>query len=74
MPKVNYEMEFGIVEAWRKTAGDAVVEGEVIADIETEKAIVELEAPAAGTLVEIVHPAGAEVPVLTPIAWLETAG
>jgi pyruvate/2-oxoglutarate dehydrogenase complex dihydrolipoamide acyltransferase (E2) component len=72
MPKVSYEMEFGIVQAWRKTVGDAVAQGEVIAEIETEKASVELEATAAGTLDEIVHDAGAEVPVLEPIAWIET--
>ncbi len=74
MPKVNYEMEFGIVEAWRKAVGDPVAAGEVIADIETEKATVELESPAAGTLVEIVHGPGTEVPVLAPIAWIESDG
>ena len=72
IPKVTYEMEFGIVEAWRKAVGDVVVEGEVIADIETEKASVELSAAAAGTLAEIVHGPGDEVPVLEPIAWIET--
>jgi pyruvate dehydrogenase E2 component (dihydrolipoamide acetyltransferase) len=71
MPKVNYEMESGVVQAWRKRVGDSVVKGEPVADIETEKAVVELEAPAAGMLVEIVHDAGAEVAVRTPIAWLD---
>jgi pyruvate dehydrogenase E2 component (dihydrolipoamide acetyltransferase) len=72
MPKVNYEMESGIVQAWRKGVGDAVSAGEVIADIETEKATVELEAPAGGTLAEIVHGPGDEVPVLQPIAWIQS--
>lgn len=72
MPKINYEMEFGIVEAWRVAIGDTVAAGQVIADIETEKATVELEAPAAGVLEEIVHGQGSEVPVLQPIAWIET--
>jgi pyruvate dehydrogenase E2 component (dihydrolipoamide acetyltransferase) len=71
MPKVNYEMESGVVQAWRRQVGDAVVAGEPIADIETEKAIVELAAPATGIIVEIVHEPGAEVPVRTTIAWLE---
>ena len=72
MPKVNYEMEFGIVAGWRVAAGDIVTAGQVLADIETEKAVVELEAPAAGAIVEIVHGPGDEVPVLEPIAWIET--
>jgi len=74
MPKVNYEMEFGIVQAWHHAVGDAVREGEVIGDIETEKATVELTAPVSGTLVEIVHGPGTEVPSLEPIAWIETDG
>jgi pyruvate/2-oxoglutarate dehydrogenase complex dihydrolipoamide acyltransferase (E2) component len=72
MPKVNYEMEFGIVAGWRKAVGDRVKQGEAIGDIETEKAMVELEAPASGVLVEILHGAGTEVPSLQPIAWIET--
>jgi pyruvate dehydrogenase E2 component (dihydrolipoamide acetyltransferase) len=74
MPKVSFEMESGIIQSWRKAVGDAVAVGEAVADIETEKTVVELDSPAAGTLVEIVHPAGAEVPVLQPIAWLEVDG
>ncbi len=72
MPKVTYEMETGIVQGWHKTVGDALAIGEIVADIETEKAVVELNSPATGTLVEIVHGAGDEVPVLMPIGWLET--
>ena len=48
MPKVNYEMEFGAVAAWQVAVGDKVEAGQVIADIETEKATLELEAPADG--------------------------
>ena len=72
MPKASYEMELGIVAAWRKGVGDPVAAGEAIADIETEKVTLELEAPATGVLDEIVHGAGKEVAVLEPIAWIET--
>ena len=72
MPKASYEMDFGSIAAWRKAVGEAVVAGEVIADIETEKVAVELEAPAAGVLVEILHDPGADVRVLEPIAWIDT--
>ena len=73
MPKLNYEMETGVVQAWRKDVGDPVEKGEIVADIESEKAMVELESPAAGTLVEIVHGPGDEVDVKPPIAWIEAA-
>ena len=71
MPKLNYEMETGVVQAWRKSVGDPVEKGEIVADIESEKAMVELESPASGTLTEIVHGPGDEVDVRTPIAWIE---
>lgn len=71
MPKLGYDMETGRVAGWMKRVGDPVARGEVIAEIETEKSTVEMEAAAAGTLVEIVHEAGAEVAVGEPIAWLE---
>ncbi len=72
MPKASYEMESGVVHAWRRQVGEAVSVHEIVAEVESEKMIVEVEAPATGTLVEVVHGAGAEVPVRTPIGWLET--
>jgi pyruvate/2-oxoglutarate dehydrogenase complex dihydrolipoamide acyltransferase (E2) component len=74
MPKINFEMETGVVQAWRKAVGDPVEQGEIVADIETEKAMVELESPATGKIVEIVHVPGDEVDVKTAIAWIETEG
>ena len=73
MPKLGYDMESGTIASWLKKVGDHVARGEVIAEIETEKAVVEYEALAEGTLAEIVHPAGAEVPVGEVIAYLEGA-
>jgi pyruvate dehydrogenase E2 component (dihydrolipoamide acetyltransferase) len=71
LPQLGYDMETGKIAAWLKQAGDKVARGEVIAEIETEKATVEMESLAAGTLVEIVHGAGDEVPVGDVIAWLD---
>ena len=71
MPKLGYDMEAGKVGGWIKKVGDAVARGDVIAEIETDKSTVEMEATASGTLAEIVHDAGAEVPVGATIAWLE---
>lgn len=73
MPKTSYEMEAGVVARWLKQAGDAVAEGEPIAEVETEKTTIELESPAAGRLVEITQREGAEVPVEQPIGYIETS-
>ena len=54
MPNLGYEMEEGKVVSWLKQVGDRVERGEPIAEIETDKTTVEMEAIAAGTLVEIV--------------------
>ena len=51
--------------------GAVVARGDAIAEIETDKTSVEMEATASGTLIEIVHDAGEEVPVGETIAWLE---
>ena len=71
MPKLGYDMETGVVSSWLKQVGDTVARGEAIAEVETDKTTVEMESVAAGTLVEIVHDAGVEVPVGQPIAYLE---
>ncbi len=71
MPRLGYDMETGRVSGWLKKVGDEISRGEVIAEIETDKSTVEMEATASGTLAEIVHDAGAEVTVGEPIAWLD---
>ena len=71
MPKLGYDMESGRIGSWTKQVGDRIARGDVIAEIETEKSTVEMEALAAGTLVEIVAQAGAELPVGETIAWLD---
>ncbi len=42
MPKTSFEMESGVIRVWHKGVGDPVAKGEVVADIETEKVLVEL--------------------------------
>jgi len=71
MPNLGAEASEGRVASWLKAVGDAVVEGEVIAEIETDKAAVELEAPAAGTLREILVPAGTDAAVGALLATLD---
>ncbi len=71
MPKLGYDMEVGTIAAWTRKVGDVVSRGDVLAEIETEKSTVEMEALAGGTLVEIVLEPGKEVPVGTVIGWLD---
>jgi|HubBroStandDraft_6_1064221.scaffolds.fasta_scaffold318745_2 pyruvate/2-oxoglutarate dehydrogenase complex dihydrolipoamide acyltransferase (E2) component len=59
------------VSAWLKQPGDPVKRGEVIAEIFTDKATLELEATETGTMGEILVPAGVNITVNQTIAWLE---
>jgi pyruvate dehydrogenase E2 component (dihydrolipoyllysine-residue acetyltransferase) len=63
MPKLSDAMETGKVIQWVKKEGDAVKGGDVIAEIETDKANVELEAFGSGVLRKILVPPGGQVPV-----------
>ena len=71
MPKLGYDMESGRIGGWLRGIGDAVARGDAIAEIETDKTTDEMEALATGVLVEILHPAGDEVAVGEPIAYLD---
>ena len=71
MPKLAYDMVSGTVTGWSKSVGEPVARGEVIAEIEADTGVQELEALSSGVLVEIVAPVGAEVAVGEPIAYLE---
>lgn len=71
MARLGYDMETGTIARWVRNVGDTVTRGEVIAEVETSKVSVEMEALASGTLVEIVHEVGTEVPVGTVIGYLE---
>ncbi len=72
MPQQSDTMTEGTVVKWHKQEGDKVKEGDVIAEIETDKATMEMEAFEAGTLAVIKAPAGTKVPVGELIAVLAT--
>ena len=73
MPQMGYDMREGTVVTWKKAEGDEVSRGELIAEIETDKAVVEMESIAAGILRKIIVPEGQVVPVGTVIAIIGTA-
>ena len=63
MPFGDLTVSEGTLVKWLKAVGDAVKEGDVVAEIETDKAVVEIEAPASGTLSAIDQPVGTVVPM-----------
>lgn len=68
MPQMGYDMEQGTVVRWIKAEGDHVTRGEPLAEIETDKAVVEMESLAAGVLRKIMAAEGSTVPVGQVIA------
>ncbi len=74
MPALEMAQETGKLIAWRKKEGDPVSKGEPLLEIETDKAVVEVEAPADGILAGITASEGAEIPVGQTIAWIVAPG
>ena len=63
MPRLSDTMEEGVIAAWHKNVGDAVKKGDVLAEIETDKATMELESYKNGTLLHIGAQKGEKIPV-----------
>ncbi len=74
MPKNGMTMIEGLISKWYKKPGDTVKEGEVLADITTDKIVLSLEATVAGTIAQLLHPEGSTVPVYETIAIIALPG
>ena len=74
MPKLSDTMTEGTLIAWKKKKGDQVSAGEVLAEIETDKATMEWESPEDGTLTEIYVQEGGKVNVGDKIAFIRGEG
>src|SRR5256884_6949879 len=74
MPALEMAQETGKLLAWRKKEGESVRKGEPLLEIETDKAVVEVEAPGDGMLAGITADVGAGIPVGGTIAWLVAPG
>jgi pyruvate dehydrogenase E2 component (dihydrolipoamide acetyltransferase) len=74
MPALEMAQETGKLLAWRKKEGESVAKGEPLLEIETDKAVVEVEAPGDGILAGITADVGAVIPVGETIAWLIAPG
>ena len=74
MPKLSDTMTEGTLVAWKKKKGDQISAGEVLAEIETDKATMEWESPEDGTLTEIYVQEGGKVNVGDKIAFIGGEG
>jgi pyruvate dehydrogenase E2 component (dihydrolipoamide acetyltransferase) len=74
MPALEMAQETGKLISWLKKEGESVAKGEPLLEIETDKAVMEIESPAAGVLAGIKVEAGTEVPVGQTIAWIVRPG
>ena len=72
LPKSGMGIDEGTVFRWLKSAGQRVEKGEVLVEIETAKALQEVEAPISGTLAEILVREGETVPINSTLATIET--
>lgn len=74
MPKTGMAMEEGTIIRWLKREGESIEKGEPIAEIETDKSTMDLEAEAAGILLRILHSDGETVAVSRVIGWIGKQG
>jgi pyruvate dehydrogenase E2 component (dihydrolipoamide acetyltransferase) len=74
MPALEMAQETGKLLSWRKKEGEAIAKGEPLLDIETDKAVVEIESPADGILAGVKAQAGDVIPVGQTIAWIVNEG
>lgn len=71
MPKIGLDMEEGTILEWKKKEGDKISKGEVLLEIETDKAVTEVESALDGMLAEIMADEGDTVEITNTIAWVE---
>ena len=74
LPALGNSMEEGTILRWFKTEGEAVAKGESLYEVMTDKVAMEVEAPEAGTLRQILAPVESVVPVGDPVAVLDGLG
>ena len=74
MPFGDLTVSEGKLIRWLKQVGDPVLAGELVVEIETDKAVVEVEAPCAGTIAQLLADEGAVVKMGQQIAVIQPAG
>ena len=70
LPKVDMDMESGAISAWKVAEGALVNQGDIIFEMETDKAMMEVEAPGTGVIRDLARVTGEQIPVGTTVAWI----
>ena len=73
LPKQGNSVESCLIVEWKKTIGDRVSKGDILCEVETDKAVFEVQSPADGVLLEVFYSKGDDVPVMTNIATVGDA-
>ena len=71
LPKVDMDMESGVIARWNVAPGDRVQQGDILFEMETGTAMMEVEAPASGIIRDLAAITGEPVAVGTPVAWID---
>ncbi|KAA3447230.1 pyruvate dehydrogenase complex dihydrolipoamide acetyltransferase, partial [Mesorhizobium sp. SARCC-RB16n] len=74
LPKVDMDMATGQISRWFAEEGASVKKGDVLFEIETDKAAMEIDAPASGVLRDVTGKEGVDIPVGAPVAWIYADG
>jgi len=74
MPQGGQDLKFGTVVRWLKKEGDSVKKGDLVCEVETEKAVFEVNAPRDGILIKIIKEDGEEAEILTAIGYVGDKG
>jgi len=70
LPKVDMDMESGAISVWKVAEGALVNQGDIIFEMETDKAMMEVEAPGTGLIRDLAPVTGEQIPVGTTVAWI----
>lgn len=70
LPKVDMDMESGTIVGWKVAEGDHVSEGDILFEMETNKAMMEVEAPGTGVIRDLAPVTDQPVAVGTVVAWI----
>jgi pyruvate dehydrogenase E2 component (dihydrolipoamide acetyltransferase) len=74
MPKFGLTMQEGTIQQWFKAEGERIEAGQPLFEVETEKVLYEVEAPASGTVAKLLYPLEAKVPCANVVAVIAVAG
>ena len=74
LPKVDMDMATGQISRWFVAEGAAVKQGDLLFEIETDKAAMEIDSPAEGIIRDITGKQGVDIAVGSPVAWIYAAG